>query len=436
MTNLSKLWVVCCLFLLSCGDGTRSQSPHGNSDEKVIYGENGLEPVTPLKTSPWLEPFQSVALITEKSRLQKQLGFYSIQEKEPASAPICEGEPLEKAKNLGHCTGSLIEEDLLVTARHCLDLVQGGCEDLAVLFDVKTNLVPGSSKLVASQNVFSCKRVYKPEDETSDMVMIRLDRTTSRPSLEFKAAPDWLSIGELTVLGYPLGGVQTISKGGSFRESLGSDLVLAELDVFEGNSGSPVFSDDKKVRGILVSGESDFEADTSGCLKVKRCKTGYCSGETLLSSSTLTDFFNKVENLEAILKRPFSVVFEGLLLKNQKIPEPSTGNPAPTLEASFSVDSSKIVSEVSLNLEIVHPNLSDITLDLITPSGKVIRLYNRTYLKADNGMTFEFRSQDDTRFDSLIGTETSGLWKVMIKDESELESGKVVSLSLKMLGTK
>jgi subtilisin-like proprotein convertase family protein len=267
------------------------------------------------------------------------------------------------------------------------------------------------------------------------MVMIRLDRPTSRPSLEFKAAEDWLSLGELTVLGYPLGGGQTASKGGSFRESLGSDLILAELDVFEGNSGSPVFSEDKKVRGILISGESDFEADASGCFKVKRCKTGHCSGETLLSSSSLTGLFDKVTNLETVLKRPRSLVFDSLLLSDQKIPEPSPGSTAPTLEASFSVDSSKIVSEVSLHLEIVHPNLSDITLDLVAPSGKVIRLYNRAYLKADNAVTFEFSSQNDTRFDSLIGTEARGLWKVIIKDESELEAGKVVSLSLKMLGS-
>jgi len=412
---------------MSCGRQVHSK-------EDVIYGENGLDDILALKNSKWLDRFNSVPLLTEKSRLQKRWGGFSLEEKAPTKTAICYKEPLENTKNMGHCSGSLIEGDLLVTAKHCLDVVSGGCHDLAMDFDVRSRFSWPVPRLISPKNIFSCKRVYQPADPASDLIMIRLDRPTNRPGLDFVETTDWLSVGELTVLGYPLGGAQKVASGGSFREAFENDQVLAELDAFEGNSGSPVFSGDGKVRGILVGGESDFMAAEKGCLKIKRCATTQCTGETLITSRSVTELHDQIKRQERIAKLPQKVVFDRLLIEDQDIPEPSSENMSPSLKTSFKIESQSVLAGISIQFRVLHENLSDISMDLISPSGQTISLLDRVYKRSDEVLIFNFKSEEDSRFDSLIGQEIAGEWQIIVKDESELESGKILALRVEMIG--
>lgn len=428
MKNRSKTyWLVLCFIVISCGQELKSK-------EEVIYGDDGIDDVSSPSSKKWLSEFKSVALITEKSRINKRFGGYVLEEKAPTKTAICEKEPLESTRNLGHCSGSLIEEDLLVTAKHCLEVIPGGCSDLAIVFDIKDQLPLRVPRLFNQSQLFSCKRVYQPADPLSDLIMIRLDRPTKRPSLNFTETEDWLSLGELTVLGYPLGGDQKVASGGSFRKSFENDQVLAELDVFEGNSGSPVFSNNKEVRGILLGGESDFETDQTGCLRVKRCAHGYCTGETMISSLSIKELHDQIERIQKVTKLPQKVIFDGILIQEQDIPEPSANNPSPSLIAKFKIDDKTLLSEIHIHLGILHSNLSDITMDLISPSGQVIPLLDRVYKKSEEPFIFDFRSEVDSVLDSVIGYEASGEWQIAIKDLSELESGRILILSVEMKG--
>ncbi len=111
MNDLRTCWLLLCFGLMSCGQELKS-------NEKVIYGEDGLGDVSAASSKKWLGEFKSVSLITEKSRINKKLGGYFLEEKAPTKIPICEKEPLESTRNFGHCSGSLIEKDLLVTAQN------------------------------------------------------------------------------------------------------------------------------------------------------------------------------------------------------------------------------------------------------------------------------------------------------------------------------
>ena len=75
-------------------------------------------------------------------------------------------------------------------------------------------------------------------------------------------------LGErLTVVGHPAGLPVTIS-GGAAVQRHRPTFFSADLDTYQGNSGSPVFNSDRLrsgdlfVEGILVRGESDFEQET------------------------------------------------------------------------------------------------------------------------------------------------------------------------------
>ncbi len=305
---------------------------------------------------------------------------------------------------------------------------------MAIVFDIQSYLPLKVPKLLNQSQIFSCKRIYQSTDPLSDLLMIRLDRPTARPSLNFMDTEDWLSLGELTVLGYPLGGVQKVASGGSFRKSFENDQLLAELDVFEGNSGSPVFSNDKKVRGMLLGGESDFVTDQSGCLRVKRCAHGNCTGETMISSRSIIDLHHQIERIERVTKLPQKVIFDSVLMQKIDIPEPSATNSDPQLIAKFKIDDKTLLSEIHIHLVILHSNLSDITLDLMSPSGQVVRLLDRIYKKSDEPFSFDFKSEVDSAFDSFIGLDAAGEWQIAVKDVSELESGRILTLNVEMKG--
>ncbi len=420
-------WLVLCFVFVSCGQEI-------SSTEKVIYGDNGIVDISAASSKRWLNEFKSVALITEKSRLIKRFGANFLEEKAPTKAAICEKEPFENARNLGHCSGSLIEYDLLVTAKHCLEVVPDGCSGLAIVFDMTSHLPLKVSRPLGQSQLFTCKRVYQPTDPLSDLIMIRLDRPTNRSSLNFTETEDWLSIGELTVLGHPLGGDQKVASGGSFRKSFDNDQLLAELDVFEGNSGSPVFSNDKEVRGILLGGEVDFQTDPTGCLRVKRCPQGNCTGETMISSRSIKELHSQIERIERVSKLPQKVIFDGILFQEQAIPEPSANDSSPSLVAKFKIDDKVLLSEIHIHLDIIHSNLSDITFELISPSGKVIPLLDRVYKQSEEPLVFDFRSKVDSVLDSIIGYEASGEWQLTIRDLSELQSGRILTLTVEMKG--
>ena len=89
--------------------------------------------------------------------------------------------------------------------------------------------------------------------------------------------------GELTVIGYPLGLPVKIASGGTVR-GFGRGFLVANLDTYEGNSGSAVLNSEKLakgqilVEGVLVRGENDFEM-TAPCYISKRCPSYGCRGE-------------------------------------------------------------------------------------------------------------------------------------------------------------
>jgi hypothetical protein len=198
-------------------------------------------------------------------------------------------EPFYDEPNPGFCSAVRISKNRVATAGHCIRTV-ADCKETSIIFGFyhsSTSAHPEEG--IPVENVFSCQKVVagNEDDAGADWRVVEVDRNIavgSEAVLRTSASTAPLQVGaELTVVGYPLGLPVKIADGAKVR-ALGKGFFVANLDTYEGNSGSAVFSSARLtegelfVEGLLVRGESDFDV-TTPCYISKRCPADGCRGE-------------------------------------------------------------------------------------------------------------------------------------------------------------
>jgi len=213
------------------------------------------------------------------------------------SAPMCTGELFATQTAPGLCTGFLVNEDILVTAGHCLEKIS--CSDTSIIFDF---YMQADNSLVAltKENVFECSKVIAKETPTTenpytDYAIIKLDHPTDRPALDFATDDHLEAQDQVAVIGYP-SGLPLKAASDAFVISNGNEdpFFITNLDTFGGNSGSPVINmDTYQVEGIVVSGMSDYAlSEDTACIQVNRCPDNggvNCAGEIVTKMAILTE---------------------------------------------------------------------------------------------------------------------------------------------------
>jgi subtilisin-like proprotein convertase family protein len=251
--------------------------------------------------------------------------------------------------------------------------------------------------------------------------------------LDLSIESRWESIGDLTALGHPLGGVQKISESGQFR-SVEGEIAVAELDVFEGNSGSPVLANDGNVLGMIVSGEADFEPDEINCLRVKRCKTGTCSGERIIVADSIRSLAERVDVLEQFERMPSKLLHEKIIWVNTDIPDFIDGEEPEILESTFAIDSNLVISKIDIELEIEHENFTDVEFQIFAPNGEGLKLLSGDIGDFSQKRSYKFDSRNNIKLMSLLGSAASGNWRLVISDQSMAQKGLVRSLKVMVAG--
>jgi V8-like Glu-specific endopeptidase len=194
---------------------------------------------------------------------------------------LCSSERFRDQLSVANCSGFLVDDDLLVTAGHCVES-NLDCDYNFWVFDY----VEGSTA-VTSGNVYQCDEVVSQalDEETGmDYAVVRLNRkVVGRSPLKFRLGDKVANSQSLVVIGHPSGLPQKIADDANVRDNSNAVFFSANLDTFGGNSGSPVFNTENGyVEGILVRGDVDYrqvEQNGNQCTVVNVCTQDGCDGE-------------------------------------------------------------------------------------------------------------------------------------------------------------
>lgn len=301
---------------------------------KVVYGvDNRFE----LSRSPYANLKNSVAGMVSKYDLKE----VKSQEGELESFEItqfgdlttyrgrktCDTMKFREQSTAATCTGFLIEEDLLVTAGHCVlrygQKVQNkktyGCMTNNWVFGYDTNSKVDGKLEFGKNDVYGCDTVVAAEyNQVRDYAIIKLNKKTvgKTPVKLNSDKENYKKTESIFVVGHPTGLPIKIAAGAQVVQDQDSSRFLTDLDTFAGNSGSPIFNFYGEVIGILVSGETDYYYDAErGCFDVNYCDKFQGSCNSSISRKARGETGTKISLVEEALK----AYKEGKLNKSSEV---------------------------------------------------------------------------------------------------------------------
>ncbi len=296
------------------------------SVSKVIYGvDNRLE----LRNTPYSYLKDSVAGLTSKNALKEsedkellEVLYYGDLTKYRGKE-TCDDFQFRDQATLPSCTGFLIEEDILVTAGHCVlnygekkkDTENYQCFNAKWVFGFEDNTENKDGIAFSKDDVYGCDKIIEASYTTNaDFAVIKLDRkTVGKKIVKLSSSDDDYKLGtSVFVVGHPTGLPLKLAAGATIAQNKHPNNFITNLDTFGGNSGSPIFNFFGEVIGILVSGETDYFYDKEReCVTPNKCDVvggecnitmrGKATGETgtriHLVTKALKEYKEKLETL-------------------------------------------------------------------------------------------------------------------------------------------
>jgi ankyrin repeat protein/V8-like Glu-specific endopeptidase len=241
---------------------------------------------------------------------------------------FCEDTRFVNQPNPGMCSGFLIAPDLVATAGHCVE-VENFCEEYRWVFDFKMDESTQTAGLnIDDKDVYKCKKVVSSALSGPlglDYGIIQLERLVKdREPVEYRNTSMVPAKTPLVVIGNPSGLPLKVADGAAVRSTEHHFYFTANLDTFQGNSGSAVFNAKTgKVEGILVRGEEDYTGDMDRmCVTTFNCKDDECRGEDVSRMTSIPEvalqkvFFQAAltedtQTLKKVLSKKFWIDFYG-----------------------------------------------------------------------------------------------------------------------------
>lgn len=285
--TMRRVAAIAALPLLSIACGADAGDPLedvGSIEEPAIYGSDGRVEYGSTAAGRERVWADGTAILMDSAGVTCSGSSCTIA---TASLGLCAGERFagQPISRDGDCTAFLVGPDRFVTAGHCIGA--GACTNRRVVFGF-TGSGTSATTTVPSANVYSCIGVVV-DSGSPDYAVIRVDRPV------YARAPHWVRYVDkvpnnqaLTLIGHPSALPLKIDRGGSVKTNTAATTFGANIDAFEGNSGSPVVNTSTGVvEGILVSGNSDYHT-VGSCLVADTCPDTGCSG-TFETSTRITE---------------------------------------------------------------------------------------------------------------------------------------------------
>ncbi len=170
------------------------------------------------------------------------------------------------------CTGTLVGPDLVLTAGHCLDPQsrrRGEVEDGFVAFP-ESGAYPARWHRVVE--VLQVAEGVGEEVLRADYAVVRLEQPTLRPAapVASEGPTPGAIVTVAVVTPHPIYATQhrletrlcRVADGAAARDALGPDAAavgwLSDCPILPGNSGSPVFDHEGRVRALVHGGSHPF----------------------------------------------------------------------------------------------------------------------------------------------------------------------------------
>jgi hypothetical protein len=262
------------LGVLSSACGVDTMEPIGTRAERVIYGEDDrreLYELSPIERQATIG--RSVAALMWAHRIaygdggSVELRANSLGE----TLGLCQGERFAEQAAAALCSATLIDDDLVLTAGHCLGTsaaeAESRCRGLLVVFDYYMTS-QHEMALDSNESVYACRRVVHHEKTSmdgtfADLAMIQLDRPAT-PAREPAALSRMRPRAGDTILaaahgaGLPL----KVEAEASIAEIADeADFFVAGTDSFGGGSGGSLFNAMLELIGHQVRGLPDWTLD-------------------------------------------------------------------------------------------------------------------------------------------------------------------------------
>ena len=321
VTRLMSGLILCSLL----GCATSEQKVSTWTDQPVsqkadIYGEDDRKDIYDPSISEALQSLaQSVALvfnvraIVSRNDASIRLTNWTMNDTvmRDHGVPLCEDEPFRSEPAPGFCTAFLISPTLVATAGHCIN-GHTRCEQMGFAFDYAKSDPDDIPTQISNENYYRCAQVlghvYNPQEDEDQLIsreywydwaVIQLDRAVeNRPAVALETKrPEFFST--VHVIGHPSGLPMKVASGRVVTNDK-ERYFNTSLDIYKGNSGSPVFNaDNGEVHGIVIrgSGGHSFKITEDGCARSKQCDEipsgGECTGNHVLRVDPLQVFVNE-----------------------------------------------------------------------------------------------------------------------------------------------
>ena len=201
-----------------------------------------------------------------------------------AALNLCDDEPFADEPCAAFCSAVLIDDDLVLTAGHCL----GGtaaqatqvCQNLQAVFGYAL-LAKAQLPTLAGDRVFSCRRVVLLGPE---FAIFQLDRRAAAPLTPAQVAGTIVRSGDqLIVASYTAGLPLKVELEASVTSALPDGSFVVASDTCFGSSGGALFTQSLELVGLFERGEPDW-VNSGSCSRARQSTAPAEEGRSVLTA--------------------------------------------------------------------------------------------------------------------------------------------------------